>query len=83
MIHWYRAALRYPTPFADCTVRVPTRILWGERDTFLGAEMAEESLGYCASGELIRFPRASHWLQHEEPEEVSRCLIEFFRMASG
>jgi epoxide hydrolase 4 len=78
MIHWYRAAFRFPAAFTDRTVRVPTRILWGERDPFLGAEMAEESLRCCASGELIRFPQASHWLQHEYPEQVSRQLIQFF-----
>ena len=79
MINWYRAALRFPAAFADRTVRVPTRILWGERDAFLTAEMAEESLRYCPSGELVRFPQASHWLQHENPEEVSRQLIQFFQ----
>ncbi len=79
MIHWYRAAIRYRIPFSNRTVRVPTRILWGERDRFLMAEMAHESLRYCADGELFTFAEASHWLQHEEPEKVSRLLIEFFR----
>ncbi len=79
MINWYRAALRHPTPFADRTVRVPTRILWGERDKFLMSEMARESLRYCTNAELFPFPDATHWLQHEEPEKVSRLLAEFFQ----
>lgn len=79
MIHWYRAAMRYRLPFPDRTVRVPTRILWGERDRFLMAEMAHESLRYCANGELFTFADASHWLQHEEPTKVSQLLVEFFR----
>jgi epoxide hydrolase 4 len=83
MIHWYRAGLRVHARFPDGVVRVPTRILWGERDAFLGAQMAEESLRYCTDGELIRFPQASHWLQHEEPEEVWRLLVEFFGKPSG
>ena len=78
MINWYRAAVRYRIPFPDRTVRVPTRILWGERDRFLMAEMAHESLRYCAEGELFTFAEASHWLQHEEPEKVSQRLVEFF-----
>lgn len=79
MIHWYRAAIRYRMPFPDRTVRVPTRILWGERDRFLLLEMARESLRYCTNAELFTFAKATHWLQHEEPEEVSQLLVEFFR----
>ncbi len=79
MINWYRAALRYRIRSSDRTVRIPTRILWGERDAFLLAEMARESLRYCTNAELVAFPRATHWLQHEEPERVSQLLAEFFR----
>ena len=79
MIHWYRAAMRYRFSFRDRTVRVPTRILWGERDRFLMAEMAHESLRYCTNGELFTFAEATHWLQHEEPARVSQLLVEFFR----
>jgi pimeloyl-ACP methyl ester carboxylesterase len=79
MIHWYRAAFRFRPHFADRVVRVPTRILWGERDRFLLFEMAEASLRYCSDAEVISFPEASHWLQHEEPARVAELLIEFFR----
>jgi epoxide hydrolase 4 len=79
MINWYRALFRFRTKFPDRTVHVPTRILWGERDAFLLAEMAQESLRYCASVELFTFANASHWLQHEEPARVSELLIDFFR----
>lgn len=79
MIHWYRALFRTRAKFADKTVRVPTRILWGERDDFLLAEMGQESLRYCTDAELFNFADASHWLQHEEPARVSELLIDFFR----
>lgn len=79
MIHWYRALFRNPTKFPDRTVRIPTRILWGERDAFLISEMAHDSLRYCAGAELYTFANASHWLQHEESARVSEHLIEFFR----
>jgi epoxide hydrolase 4 len=79
MINWYRALFRFRTKFADRTVRVPTRILWGERDAFLLAEMAQESLCYCIDAELFTFANATHWLQHEEPVRVSELLIDFFR----
>lgn len=83
MINWYRAAVRYRTHFADRTVRVPTRILWGERDNFLILEMARESLRYCTHAEFFPFPDATHWLGHEEPAQVSELLIEFFQFGSS
>jgi epoxide hydrolase 4 len=79
MINWYRALFRVRVKFPDKTVRIPTRILWGERDAFLLAEMAHESLRYCANAELFTFANASHWLQHEEPARVSQLLVDFFR----
>jgi len=79
MINWYRALFRTRVKFQDKTVRVPTRILWGEHDNFLLAEMAHESLRYCTSAELFTFANATHWLQHEEPARVSELLIDFFR----
>jgi epoxide hydrolase 4 len=80
MINWYRALFRTRAKLSDKTVRVPTRILWGERDDFLLTEMAHESLRYCTSAELFTFANATHWLQHEEPARVSELLIDFFRI---
>jgi len=79
MINWYRALFRHRVKFPDRTVRVPTRILWGERDAFLLSEMAHESLRYCTNAELFTFAEATHWLQHEESAKVSQMLVEFFR----
>ncbi len=78
MINWYRAAFRHRVTFPDNMVRVPTRILWGERDQFLLAEMARESLRYCTNAELYTFADATHWLQHEESAVVCDHLIRFF-----
>lgn len=79
MINWYRALFRYRVEFPGRTVHVPTRILWGERDAFLLAEMAHESLRYCTNAELFTFRDATHWLQHEEPAKISQTLVDFFR----
>jgi pimeloyl-ACP methyl ester carboxylesterase len=80
MIHWYRAALRsQPKPPATSrVVGVPTLLLWGTKDRFLGQEMAQPSIDLCDDGRLEFFPEASHWIQHEEPERVNQRLIEFF-----
>jgi pimeloyl-ACP methyl ester carboxylesterase len=84
MMNWYRALFRHlPDASAvESRVTVPTLILWGERDRFLLREMASASLKYCDRGEIVKFPGATHWLQHEEPERVTQLLIDFFHRAS-
>ncbi len=78
MLNWYRAAARYqPHIASDMRVRVPTLILWGVKDVALTYRMARPSLDYCAKGNLIFFPEATHWLQHEEADEVNRHLVSF------
>jgi pimeloyl-ACP methyl ester carboxylesterase len=79
MINWYRALLRYRAPAAaEARVRVPTLVLWGKRDAALSAEMAPPSVALCDDGRLIFFESATHWVQHDEAEAVSRHLLEFF-----
>ena len=77
MVNWYRAFFWYAPEFANLQVRTPTRIFWGKKDVALLPKGAQESLRYCAEGELTYFPEASHWLQHEEPQRVNQLLIEF------
>ncbi len=84
MIHWYRAALRHPPArVANPRVTVPTLVLWGARDPFLGRQMVEPSLAMCDDGRLVWYDEATHWLQHEEPEPVSRQLVDFFTPDGG
>jgi epoxide hydrolase 4 len=78
MIHWYRAALRSQAQAtAPLRIPVPTLLLWGAQDRFLGREMAQPSIDLCDEGRLEFFEDATHWLQHEEPEAVNGRLIEF------
>jgi epoxide hydrolase 4 len=78
MLNWYRAAFRAGAePPGDGIVRVPTRILWGTRDRFLGREMLQPSAALCDHVEVFELPEASHWVQHEEPTEVTDRVIEF------
>jgi epoxide hydrolase 4 len=80
-IHWYRAALRFQGRLSgggNSRVRVPTLLLWGTQDRYLGREMAQPSIDLCDDGRLEFFEDATHWLQHEEPEAVNLRLIEFF-----
>jgi pimeloyl-ACP methyl ester carboxylesterase len=80
MLNWYRAALRSrPREPADLRIRVPTLLLWGARDKFLGQEVAEASIAQCVDGRMETIAEATHWVQHEEPGRVNRALIEFLK----
>ncbi|HMY11167.1 MAG TPA: alpha/beta hydrolase, partial [Turneriella sp.] len=79
MINWYRAAFRHPEFNGPSDVIVPTLVLWGEGDRFLEASMAADSLHYCRTGRVKYFPRATHWLQHDEPDAVNAEIEKFIK----
>lgn len=79
MVNWYRAAARHPLTLPDPHIRVPTLLLWGERDAFLGRDLAPASAAMCADVRLATFRTAGHWLLHEEPDAVNRQLLTFLR----
>jgi pimeloyl-ACP methyl ester carboxylesterase len=80
MLNWYRAVVRVPTEKGahDGRIRVPVQILWGEQDAFFDQRIAPLSLDWCDDGELIRFPTATHWIQHEEATRVNQALVAWF-----
>ena len=85
MIHWYRAAFREslrgpwnPKKITFLRVKVPTLMLWGANDVALSREMVQPSIDLCEEGRLVYFENASHWVQHDEAEGVTRELLEFF-----
>jgi epoxide hydrolase 4 len=85
MINWYRAAARQtlsqgPKGYrrsADARVPMPALILWGDRDAALIPQLAEWSLEWCDQGQSIHFPKATHWVQHDESEQVTGHLLGF------
>ncbi|MGH2888432.1 MAG: alpha/beta fold hydrolase [Solirubrobacteraceae bacterium] len=82
MINYYRAAFRQSPRRAETRMRVvqaPTLVIWGERDRYLGRELAEPDRADVPNLErVVRLPDASHWVQHDEPERVNQLLTEFF-----
>ncbi len=87
MINWYRAAFFTAVEQGregylkgtQARVTVPTLILWGERDVAVASKLAQWSLEYCDQGELVRFPEATHWVQHDEAERVTNRLLDFLK----
>jgi len=65
-------------PDALATVRVPTTVLWGERDLALLPGLLDDLERWVPQMRLVRVPEASHWIVHEQPtlvtEEILRAL---------
>lgn len=61
------------------TRRVPTLVLWGDRDPFIAPSYAER----FGARSVEHFPENGHWLPIEAPEEVARRLQAFFVASIG
>lgn len=80
MLNWYRAAIQKASVYEkNPKIIVPTLLIWGKLDKFLGMEMAQPSIDLCESGRLVIIEGASHWVQYEESDKVNKLITEFFQ----
>ena len=68
-----------PTPPENLRITVPTLLIWGAQDKFLGRELAQPSIDLCDDGRLVFFEEATHWVQHEEAGRVNELIDTFLR----
>jgi len=82
MINYYRSSVRQSPKAAEAALRpisAPTLVIWGERDSYLGSELAEPEHDDVPNLDRVeRLPDASHWVHHDESERVTQLLIDFF-----
>lgn len=78
MLNWYRAYKYQPYNSSE-RIKVPTLLIWGKKDSFLNAAMAEPSKAMCRNGELVFLPNATHWLHHEYPHQVNNLIYKFIQ----
>ena len=78
-VNYYRAAFprlrrlrRQVRPIA-----VPTLLVWGERDPYLGLRLTEGLEPWVPNLRLARLRDASHWVQNDAPDEVNRLMLDF------
>ncbi len=71
------AALGVELPDSLLHVRVPTWVIWGLRDQALLPSLLDGLDTWVPNLRIERLPEASHWLLHEQPQQVLR-LIEGF-----
>jgi epoxide hydrolase 4 len=81
-LNWYRAAMRYSRRQAvSSRIQVPTLLIWGAQDLFIGREAAQPSIDLCQNGRLEFIEESTHWVQHEEPSRVTMLILEFIDRA--
>jgi epoxide hydrolase 4 len=82
-INYYRASMRRPLGARGgglTPITVPTLVIWGEQDRYLGSELAEPDRDDVPGlTRVVRIPEASHWVQHDCPDRVSELLIGHFK----
>lgn len=54
--------------------RVPSLVLWGDRDPYIPARFAER----FGAQRVLHFVQCGHWPQLEMPERVAQELVDFF-----
>lgn len=87
-LNYYRANIppeNWLKPPPDMpAVTVPTTIIWGEADAYMGDVLLERSITKVTGPlHVERLPGVSHWVQQEVPDEVNRILLAALRRADG
>lgn len=89
-LNFYRASPLHPPEPSDAAsetkleldptvfrVKVPTLVIWGERDEALLAGNLDGLEEHVADLRIHRVPDASHWIVHERPALVNHLIRDF------
>jgi len=78
MINWYRAIYRRRfVPIPPSSIRQPVHIIWGKQDRYALPALAEASKALCVNAKLTYLPEATHWVAHDDPNQVNSLLLDF------
>lgn len=75
-LNYYRAAARKRAP-RTAIVQAPVLVLWGDRDRYLVRRLTDGLDTWVSKVRIRHFRTASHWLHHDESDEVNEALIDF------
>jgi pimeloyl-ACP methyl ester carboxylesterase len=62
---------------SDFRIKVPTRVIWGERDVALPKTLLDGLDGLIDDLKIERIAEGSHWVIHEQPERVNHLIRGF------
>jgi epoxide hydrolase 4 len=90
-LNYYRSTPMYPPTDNDpgpkalnldpaqFHVRVPTLVIWGEKDTALLTSNLDGLEQYVSMLTVKRVADGSHWVSHEKPELVNQLIRDFIK----
>jgi pimeloyl-ACP methyl ester carboxylesterase len=70
---------QFGVDLARIAVKVPTLVIWGEKDTALISRNLDGLEKFVPELTVKRVPDGSHWVIHEKPGEVNRYIREFIQ----
>jgi pimeloyl-ACP methyl ester carboxylesterase len=83
-LNYYRALFRRNPLRARALlqrIEAPVMVIWGERDRFLGKELANPDPSRVPNLRVERLQDASHFVAEDGPDEVNSLLIEFLKFS--
>jgi pimeloyl-ACP methyl ester carboxylesterase len=64
-------------------VRVPTLLVWGERDVIVPRDLGEQLQRSIPGSRLVVIPGAGHNVMYDRPQDFNRTVIPFLRDPGG
>lgn len=77
MLGFYRALRRASAGGTIGRVTSPLRLIWGDRDRFLGWGLMEASMARCDRGSFRVIEAGTHWLHLEQLDLVTDEIVRF------
>jgi pimeloyl-ACP methyl ester carboxylesterase len=74
-----KSELNFAASLNSLTVKVPTLVIWGEKDTALLTGNLEGLDKYVPKLTIKRIPDGTHWVIHEKPALVNQYIREFIQ----
>lgn len=84
-LNYYRANMNPSILFSEKIVaypkvKVPTLVIWGEKDAALSKDLVANTEEFVDAQYSIKYlPECGHWVQLEEPELVNKHIVEFVK----
>lgn len=72
-----QAAGSFAANLSSLVVKVPTLVIWGEKDQYLLTDNLQGLDRFVPDLAIRRIPDGSHWVIHEKPALVNTCIRNF------